>query len=80
MTSSQCDPRPGQDDTIGGDARERTNHFTGAWYFEELAHIKTVRAIEPDGTEHLVKLGDMNSLAGIKLLNAMIRDLARSES
>lgn len=22
MTSSQCDPRPGQDDTIGGDARD----------------------------------------------------------
>jgi hypothetical protein len=48
-----------------------------AWFFEELAHEKMIRAIEPDGTEHLVHLGDMNSAAGIALLNAMTRALTR---
>jgi hypothetical protein len=77
MTSSQCDPRGGQDDAIGGDARE-TRPFTRAWFFEELSS-KELRAIEPDGTEHYVKLGDLNSLAGTKLRNAMARDLTRKE-
>jgi hypothetical protein len=48
------------------------------WHFEELTHTKTLRAFEPDGTEHLVKMGDMNSLAGIRLLNAMVRDLTKT--
>jgi len=55
------------------------NPFTGAWFFEELTHDKTLRAVEPDGTEHVVKLGDLNSLAGIRLLNAMVRDLTEGK-
>ena len=78
MTSSQCDPRVGQDDTIGGDAREKPKP-SGAWFFEELAQTKMLRVVEPDGTEHVVNMGDMNSLAGIRLLNAMVRDLTREK-
>jgi hypothetical protein len=50
------------------------------WYFEELSHSKTLRAVEPDGTVHTVAIGDMNSLAGIRLLNAMVRDLTKKEA
>ena len=56
-----------------------TKPFTGAWFFEELTQTRTIRAVEPDGTEHLIKLGDMNSLAGVRLLNAMVRDLTKKE-
>lgn len=53
--------------------------FAGAWFFEEFAQAKMLRAVEPDGTEHIIKLGDMNSLAGIRLLNAMVRDLTQEK-
>lgn len=54
------------------------NDTRGAWYFESLSHSNTILAIEPDGTQHVVRFGDMNSAAGIALLNAMTRDLAKS--
>lgn len=55
------------------------NPFTGAWFFEHLTHEKQLRAIEPDGTVHVVAMGDLCSLAGTKLLNAMVRDLTRAK-
>lgn len=51
--------------------------MNGTWYFENLSHSNTILAVEPDGTRHTVQLGDMNSAAGIALLNAMTRDLAQ---
>ncbi|UOF79485.1 hypothetical protein [Caudoviricetes sp.] len=80
MTSSQCDQRSGQDDAIGGDARENSelSPTPGAWYFEETYFpVRMLYAIEPDGTRHAVRMGDMNSLDGTKLLNAMARDLTK---
>jgi len=56
--------------------RRRKRAAGAAWLFERREHDKTLRVVEPDGTEHNVKLGDMNSTAGIALLNAMVRDLA----
>lgn len=47
----------------------------GAWYFETTNYGKVLHASEPDGTRHSVAFGDMNSAAGIALLNAMVRDL-----
>lgn len=52
--------------------------MNGAWYFESLSH--SIIAIEPDGTQHVVRFGDMNSAAGIALLNAMTRDLCQAGS
>lgn len=49
---------------------------TGAWYFSQLQPSGTLFAVEPDGTEHVVKEGDMNRQAGVVLLNAMITALA----
>lgn len=53
--------------------------MTGAWHFESLAQTKTLLAIEPNGTRHVVKFGDMNSAARIALLNAMARDLSQQK-
>lgn len=52
--------------------------MTGAWYFETTNFGKVLHAVEPDGTRHTVTFGDMNSAAGIALLNAMVRDLTTS--
>ena len=50
----------------------------GAWCFETTNFGKVLHAVEPDGTRHTVAFGDMNSAAGIALLNAMVRDLTTS--
>ena len=53
--------------------------MTGAWYFDATNFGgKVLHAVEPDGTRHTVAFGDMNSTAGIALLNAMVRDLTTS--
>lgn len=50
----------------------------GVWHFETTNFGKVLHAREPDGTIHTVTFGDMNSAAGIALLNAMVRDLTTS--
>lgn len=52
--------------------------MTSPWYFETTHFGKVLHAVEPDGTRHTVAFGDMNSAAGIALLNAMVRDLSTS--
>ena len=47
----------------------------GVWYFETTNFGKVLHAVEPDGTLHTVRFGDMNSAAAVALLNAMVRDL-----
>lgn len=44
------------------------------WYFKEL-FTGDISAVEPGGTEHFVRNGDMNSAAGRRLLSAMASDL-----
>ena len=45
------------------------------WYFVRLDPSGTVVAVEPNGTEHVVKHGNMNSSAGRALLEVMMRAL-----
>lgn len=46
-----------------------------SWYFARLEPSGTIIAVEPNGTEHVVKNGDTNTEAARQLLNAMMRDL-----
>lgn len=48
----------------------------GNWYFSSINPTGTILAIDPNGDEFVVKNGDMNSLAGRKLLDAMATALA----
>ena len=41
------------------------------WYFNRQEPSGTVVAVEPSGKEHVIKGGDMNSVAGRALLDAM---------
>jgi hypothetical protein len=50
MTSSQYDPRPGYDDSIGGDARESSRPFTS---------LEPIHASHSDGTSHLLVQTDI---------------------
>lgn len=47
------------------------------WRFEHCSISGRITATEPDGTTHSVARGDMNTLAGHALLNAMARDLTK---
>ena len=55
-----------------------TNTYTVPWYFNRLEPSGTLIAVEPNGTEHVVKHGDMNSQAGRALLDSMARALCSS--
>lgn len=47
------------------------------WVFVTNTVSGTITATEPDGTGHTVSRGDMNTLVGHDLLNAMVRDLMK---
>jgi hypothetical protein len=53
-----------------------TQQTRPAWHFEAFPS-GLLAAIEPDGTRHEVAPGDLNTLAGVRLLNAMARDLSQ---
>lgn len=44
---------------------------SAAWYFSRLEPSGTIYAKAPNGAEFVVKRGDMNSVAGRELLQAM---------
>lgn len=48
------------------------------WTFNACSNTGRIAATEPDGTQHSVARGDMNTLAGHTLLNAMVRDLTKA--
>lgn len=52
----------------------------GTWFFEANLPTETLLAIEPDGTPHVVKNGNMQSVAGLNLLNRMMAALSASHS
>ncbi len=45
------------------------------WQFVRLEPTGTIHAKSPSGAEYVVKNGDMNTGAGMALLNAMVRGL-----
>jgi hypothetical protein len=48
---------------------------TGKWVFERENHQSLMRAVEPNGTFHIVAARDIGSVAWAKLIESMIRDL-----
>lgn len=47
------------------------------WTFAYDGLSGRIRAVEPNGTVHSVARGDMNTVAGRAMLDAMVRDLTR---
>jgi len=52
----------------------------GEWYYEEMTPSQTILVIEPDGTEHVIKNGDMNSTQGRNLVARMFYSLKDYEA
>lgn len=50
---------------------------TQGWQFASDSRTGRITATEPNGTQHSVARGDMNTIDGRNLLNAMTRDLTK---
>lgn len=58
---------------------ERVAQPTERWTFAYDSLSGLIRAVEPNGTVHNVARGDMNTLAGRAMLDAMVRDLTGAQ-